>query len=286
MSIQANCHILAQVNVPGVAIQVAEYKWCRGDELFEKNQRHVIRRRMTPETISVRGAMDISDVQLFGNLMFYPANVEIRTLPSESDVREQVVTGWFDPEWFYSLTGTRLECSMAELDRCYDLKNIRIDQILRWLGLETLSPSFGSSILIESLSLQVAVEITRHFMQNDSLFKVRSKSGKLNTLHLNRVIDYIESCPQKNVTLAELAELCGICSAHLRRAFKNSTGQTVHEYVSQSRLNRAKSLLSETDLPLKEVSYRVGFSASSTFSAVFRKALGETPSDFRSRTRH
>jgi len=59
----------------------------------------------------------------------------------------------------------------------------------------------------------------------------------------------------------------------------------VHEYVEELRLKKAQSLLAETDLPLKEISYRLGFADSSTFSSTFKRSSGETPSGYRYRFR-
>lgn len=67
------------------------------------------------------------------------------------------------------------------------------------------------------------------------------------------------------------------------RAFKASTGLTIHAYVEQVRLAKAKALLSDTDIQLKEIAFRLGFSNAANFSAAFRKSAGESPREFRRR---
>ena len=61
------------------------------------------------------------------------------------------------------------------------------------------------------------------------------------------------------------------------RLFREATGETVKSYVERVRLTKAKALLSGTELPLKEISARLGFASPSGFSVAFRRLAGETP---------
>ena len=217
--------------------------------------------------------------------MYFPADVPIRTKAAANDERVQTIMCRFNHDWFAKVAEMPHEWSSEDLARSLDLRNGRVDQAIQWMGLEAASPGLASPLLIESLASLVAVELARHFLQEGANLRVRTREGKLLPSHLNRVIEYIESSSHKCPTIDEIALMCDVSSAHLRRAFKNTTGHTIHQYVETTRLNKAKALLSETDLPLKEISYRLGFAASSTFSSVFRKSQGETPSGYRCRTR-
>jgi AraC family transcriptional regulator len=100
---------------------------------------------------------------------------------------------------------------------------------------------------------------------------------------LNCLRAYIDASSQRRVTLAELARACGMSVAYLCRCFKSTTGRTVHAYVEEVRLARAKVLLRETALPLKQIAYELGFSSGSGFSIAFRRATGATPLSYRDR---
>lgn len=63
----------------------------------------------------------------------------------------------------------------------------------------------------------------------------------------------------------------------------SSTGQTLHDFMEDVRVARAKSLLTDTNLPLKVISYRLGFCHPSAFSFAFRKATGEAAREYRQR---
>ncbi|MCZ4344066.1 AraC family transcriptional regulator [Sphingomonadaceae bacterium G21617-S1] len=274
----------AQIEAPGVAVQVVDYRWRRGEEIFELEKDYVLRRRAHPSKLGVSAVIG-GRQQPFGHLMFFPADVSVQTLAAANDERVQGIMCRFDHAWFNSLAELPREWGPDDLARCLDLKNSRIDQAVQWMGMEAASPGFASPLLLESLSSVIAVETARYFMGDDSNLRVRTRDGKLIPSHLRRIVEYIEASSHKCPTIDEIATICDISSAHLRRAFKNTTGHTIHDYVENVRLGKARALLSETDLPLKEISYRLGFAASSTFSSVFRKAQGETPSGYRCRTR-
>ena len=79
--------------------------------------------------------------------------------------------------------------------------------------------------------------------------------------------------------------MCGVSAGHLSRAFKESTGMTIHGFVQEVRLEHAKRLLTNTDRPIKEIAYELGFSHPPAFAAAFRRLSGETPGNFRSASR-
>ena len=282
MSVQAK--ISSRIDVPGVCVQVVDYRWQRGAEIVEEEPDHLLRRRVAPTSLGVSAVVGNSD-QPFGQLMFFPANTPIRTKAAANDEYVQTITCRFDRNWFAKAAEIPGRWDIPDLARCCDVRNSRIDQVIQWMGNEAAAPGLASSLLIGSLASVVAVEIARYFGQSDDLLRVRTREGKLLPSHLNRVIDYIDATIERCPTIDDIAATCDVSSAHLRRAFKNTTGHTIHDYVETVRLSKAKALLSETDLPLKEISYRLGFAASSTFSSVFRKLQGETPSGFRFRTR-
>lgn len=78
-----------------------------------------------------------------------------------------------------------------------------------------------------------------------------------------------------------LARDCGWGLSTLRRRFREATGVTLHRYVMQRRIARARELLAETDWPLKHIAGELNFSDVYFFSAQFRKLAGVTPTAYR-----
>lgn len=68
---------------------------------------------------------------------------------------------------------------------------------------------------------------------------------------------------------------------HFSRMFKLSTGLPPHQYVMRQRIERAKALLTNTDLPVGVVAQEVGFASPSHFAQQFRRLVGTAPRFFR-----
>jgi AraC family transcriptional regulator len=68
---------------------------------------------------------------------------------------------------------------------------------------------------------------------------------------------------------------------HFSRAFKQSMGMTATNYIAGRRIERAKRMLEETELPISEIALRSGFSSQSHFTTAFRRLAGATPKAFR-----
>ena len=105
--------------------------------------------------------------------------------------------------------------------------------------------------------------------------------GGLPPRALQRVRDYVESHLEDNISLETLAATSGLSMYHFTRAFKQSQGVTPHHYLLQRRMERARELLTGTDLPLSEIAFACGFSDQSHFSRRFRDLVGVPPSTFK-----
>ena len=68
---------------------------------------------------------------------------------------------------------------------------------------------------------------------------------------------------------------------NLSQFFKDKTGQNLLDYSTSLRMNRACKLLVETQLPLKELGYQVGYYNVSSFIRRFKQTQGVTPGDYR-----
>ena len=83
------------------------------------------------------------------------------------------------------------------------------------------------------------------------------------------------------VPLPELARRLGLSYTWFRRMFLAHTGLSPHQYRLQARVSRARALLSETALTVKEVAYRSGFDSEQYFCRLFRQKTGVSPGEWR-----
>jgi len=108
----------------------------------------------------------------------------------------------------------------------------------------------------------------------------RKRSG-LATWQLRRAVDYIEENCTRAIRLEELAALTGLSQSHFSHAFKASTGLPPHQWQTQARLERAKHLLLNSEMPLTTVAVETGFADQAHFTRVFRKNVGTAPASWK-----
>ena len=109
--------------------------------------------------------------------------------------------------------------------------------------------------------------------------------GGLSPKALRRAIERLRSDSDADVSLAALASDAGLSRFHFCRAFKESTGLSPHAWLRQHRLEQAMNMLRDTDASVVSVAAALGYASQTAFAAAFRKLTGETPSDWRKRTR-
>ncbi len=276
-----NPSVVSEVTTPGAAFQIVDYHWDAGVRLMVNDPNVLLRWRVYPFRIRARGWIKPGEEVGFGRLMLHPADVPTHVRGGEvhEDVRTLVCR--FDQDWLNTVAGLSVDWRDPGLKPCLDLRNGDIDHSVRRLMRELLEPSFATKALVEGLAMSTAVDIIRSFnlvgpKAEDS--KGRLSAGRLRQIH--EIIDsFTEGCP----TLSDVAQRCGYSVPHLRRMFKASTGKTLHDFIEEVRVTRAKALLLESNMPLKVISHKLGFCHPSAFSFAFKKVIGEAPREFRNR---
>ncbi|BBZ28524.1 AraC family transcriptional regulator [Mycolicibacterium madagascariense] len=102
---------------------------------------------------------------------------------------------------------------------------------------------------------------------------------------LREILDAIIADPGADHSVAALAHRASISERHLVRMFRVQVGMTPARYVEQARLEAAKVLLATGDQGQEAVARRAGFGSADTMRRTFRRALGVSPSTYRSRFR-
>lgn len=101
---------------------------------------------------------------------------------------------------------------------------------------------------------------------------------------VNRASQYIDRRLNQKITLAELAAHVYLSPAHLCRVFRSELNTTPGAYVTQRRLEHARSLLETTDLPIQRIAVLCGYPNAQHFNHAFRRNVGVSPGEYR-RTR-
>ncbi|MCC3156557.1 AraC family transcriptional regulator [Hymenobacter sp. 15J16-1T3B] len=93
--------------------------------------------------------------------------------------------------------------------------------------------------------------------------------------------EFIDEAPAEVLTLEDIARAGMLSKNHLLRHFRQLFGLSPHEYATGLRLARARTLLTESALPVQVISAQVGFASPSAFGRLFKAALQLTPQQYR-----
>ena len=124
--------------------------------------------------------------------------------------------------------------------------------------------------------------LLNHFLENLSL-ELTSKNGDRLSQLMEQVIKIIQSEYSTPLTIEYLAEKIYVSPNYLRTLFKNYTGKTVLEYITDIRMEASARMLTTTNLRISEISLRIGYENPSYYCAVFKKLMGLTPNQYRTK---
>lgn len=119
------------------------------------------------------------------------------------------------------------------------------------------------------------------FQIADVLFEVTEPGGAHAGDRIAEVLNYIERNLHKGVTLEDAAEFARISPCYLSRLFRKEMDTTFIAYVKAQRIERAKVLLRDSDLPVGNVSLDLSFNDANYFCKAFKKEVGLSPSEYR-----
>lgn len=161
---------------------------------------------------------------------------------------------------------------------CMELVNVMMD-VVREADMEISAESLRTVINFESMDTFLAAmngladRITEHMLMVKS-----SQTDRL----VGDILEYIRSNMHScEISLAAAAEKFGMSATVLSRLIKQNIGYTFTDYLVELRLEEAKRLLRETDLPVKDIVCRVGYVDLSSFTQKFKLKEGTTPGKYR-----
>ncbi len=140
----------------------------------------------------------------------------------------------------------------------------------RMLG-ELQSPDDLTSLVLHGLALELVADLAR-----------ASRGDKApGPAWLKRIDELLNETYLETLRLPEVAAAVGVHPVHLCRTYSRLRGQTVGDRVRELRLQRACSLLTDSDQPIGEIAVACGFSDHSHLSRLMRRRLGVSPSQYR-----
>lgn len=116
------------------------------------------------------------------------------------------------------------------------------------------------------------------------LFRQYDQLGKSGMRQLDpsiqEAVEFIETSLDRNITLREVADHCGVSYYYFSRLFKDETGKTFKDYVYEKKIKRAIRMMKQ-GASVKEVSLNLGIADANYFSKIFKKYTGSSPTDYK-----
>lgn len=168
----------------------------------------------------------------------------------------------------------------VELIDNFGTRDARLGHLAQQFLAELETPGLASELHAESLTLQLAIHLLRHYSTAGT--PLQQQPGKLPRYKLQRAIEYINGNLAADLTLDGIASAVSMSPYHFAHLFKETTGDSPHQYVIRLRVEHAKSLLRATELPITEVAHQVGYANAGHFSSAFHRCIGFTPTQYRS----
>ncbi|MBS0343873.1 MAG: helix-turn-helix domain-containing protein, partial [Proteobacteria bacterium] len=148
------------------------------------------------------------------------------------------------------------------------------------LALALVEEDFGRDIALE-VARDLVVYLKRPGGQ--SQYSVHLASQHTSHPGIQKVQDWILSNLDRQLSLPEMAQRASMSERNFRRVFCKESGSSPLEFVELARLDAARRLLEDGDLPLKSIAGRVGFASEQSLRKLFTKHLGVAPLEYRLR---
>lgn len=150
-----------------------------------------------------------------------------------------------------------------------------ISSATRLLAAEVNAGGCGEQLFVDSVGTQICIHILRKYCFVGQ--EIRPANGGLDRGDARRVADYIEAGLSSSLTIRDLAVVAHMSPYHFARKFKEQFGLSPHRYVMARRLERARMLMSASDLSIKQIVSRCGFYDQSHLTRLYRARYGTTP---------
>lgn len=173
------------------------------------------------------------------------------------------------------------DLSISDFKTNYDVTPVNIDGLMKNFieGIEFLidNPSVSNDSMIK-VKLKEFILLLSKSDNSPSILDFVSSLFKPYEYDFKKVI---EQNIFANLSINELAKLCGMSISTFQRTFQSVFEQTPAKYILTQRMNKAKELLKNKNKRVSEIAFDCGYDSSSTFNRVFKKSFSLSPTDFR-----
>lgn len=158
--------------------------------------------------------------------------------------------------------------------------NEAVDSIVRTCILPLDWAEKADQLALSSAVQLILFHVVKKYVDSSKLVKAAQKGG-LSLIAQRRTKEYIAAHLDQAITIENLADVAGLSTFHFARMFNQSFGMTPHRYLTEKKIELAKTLLCNTSNLLIDIAVASGFCSPSHFSRQFKSVTKLTPSQFR-----
>jgi YesN/AraC family two-component response regulator len=160
-------------------------------------------------------------------------------------------------------------------------------QVAEWgvdVSPEVLREAYFSTRVVQARQHEAVVKLLSIFAQHLSMLsnQVIVQHENAEPPVITRAKEYIQEHQTENLRLGHVAKAVNTSTFYFCKMFKKVTGINFTDYLSRVRIEKSKNLLLNPNLRVSEIAFEVGFQSLTHFNRVFKKILGESPTDYRS----
>jgi AraC-like DNA-binding protein/ligand-binding sensor protein len=159
-------------------------------------------------------------------------------------------------------------------------------QVAEWgvdVSREALREAYFASRVIGAKQHEAIVKMLSIFAQHLSMLSNQVVVQQENSEPpvITRAKEYIQEHQTENLRLGHVAKAVNTSTFYFCKVFKKVTGINFTDYLSRVRIEKSKNLLLNPNLRVSEIAFEVGFQSLTHFNRVFKKILGQSPTEYR-----
>ena len=246
-----------------------------GGPYLDAYQEHGIRMALGPGVVEVGSRPSVLKPVTYegGEIRLYPCDFEkwigsadLRVL--SIDISDATLTA-----------ACRASRGQIELRRHSDIVDPRVVALVSAVNAERTAGFPSGRLFLDSVEQALALSLVDGYaVRRPSPVTFR---GGLAPARLRKVTEFVHAKIDEDLTLEQMADLVNLSVAHFSQMFRQSTGQSPHQFVLHSRVERAKDILRTADTRVLDVAVACGFKTQQHFARVFRQVCGVSPTEYR-----
>ncbi|HXL27422.1 MAG TPA: helix-turn-helix domain-containing protein [Chthoniobacterales bacterium] len=220
-----------------------------------------------------------------GDIAFLPAGAPTMLHPATKEPDRLLSYSYFifEPEYLTELAASNGVSRRLDFKPTFATRDSFLHEVAAALSTLPQIKDPATDLFVETLLNAASARILQNYAEVRYPFRGQRR---LTDDQLRLAIDYVQDHIGEALDLHSVSRIAGLSEFHFARLFKAATGEIPFQFVTRTRLSRAKELLRKTRLPISEIAERVGFQKASHFSARFRTIVGCPPDSYRRAAGH